>query len=243
MKFRPVVLAATLTVAAIATAPTVAAQQADDMSSSTAISVTNVTGAIAQTNYGSGGQVEGFLIGTNVLLTFGSQVSGGVASLGVAGNNVTYSGSSVTDSTTSFSTVRVTSFKNNTTGASYTSSTTTTTPTATAYGPTAGTLKQLNYDQNGAINGFLFTASGSSTAVFVSTGSGASSTLKPLLTVGGTVSVTGTTMSATAASTCTASTALTVVEASSLIVNGQTIVITNRAGGGMGGGMGSGHGR
>jgi hypothetical protein len=57
-------------------------------STTTTSTVTNVAGAIAQLNYGADGTVDGFLIGTNTLLTFPARVSGGIATLGAAGNSV-----------------------------------------------------------------------------------------------------------------------------------------------------------
>lgn len=204
--------------------------------------VTNATGTIAQLNYGPNGTVEGFLLsGSTILLEFPSNVTGGINTLGAAGNSVTYSGTAVTSST-GFQTVRVTSFTNNTTKATYSAPTagTGTPSTATTYGPTSGTVRQLNYDDNGNIDGFLFLPSGSSTPVFVSTGGQGSATLKTLLTVGATVSVTGT--SRAAASTATVPT-LTVVTPSSITVGGQTIVLATGPGGGSNRGPGGPGGR
>lgn len=178
--------------------------------------VTNVTGTIKQLNYGSGGQVEGFLTGTNVRLSFGPGVCNGVGTLGIVGHSVTYSGSSSTTST-GFQSVRVTSFKNNTTGGSYTAPTTTS--TFAAYGPTTGTIKQLNYATDGSIDGFLFTA-GSST-VFVSIGRTSVTTLSSLLTVGTSLSVIGT---ALPAPICPTTGTISTVSASSLTVGGTTVV-------------------
>jgi len=203
------------------------AQDNDADDNNTGATVTNVTGTIAQLNYENGGTIEGFLIGTNILLSFPANVAGGIGALGVVGNSVTYSGNAVTNSS-GFQSVRVTSLTNNTTKATYTS----TAATSTAYGPIAGVVKQLNYDSSGSIDGFVFTPGGSATAVFVATGSRASATLKPLLTVGATVSVTGTT-SVNLTPGCVATGTLAAVEATSLTVGGQTIVITG--GGGRGG--------
>ena len=208
--------------------------QADASTTVTTTTVTSVTGAITQVNYGSDGAIEGFLIGSNTLLTFPTNVSGGIGTLGAVGNSVTYSGTEVTTSA-GFSSVRVTSYTNNTTKVTYSSSTTVS--TTTAYGPTSGTVKQLNYNNDGAIESFVFTPASSSTPLLVVTGSGASATLKPILTVGATVSVTGTEQAATPTSACVAAGVLTVVHASSLIISGQTIVITG-SGGGFGGGQG-----
>lgn len=196
----------------------------------TTTTVTSVSGTITQVNYGTDGMVDGFLIGANVLLTFEPDPATGIASLGAVGNSVTYSGAAVTSST-GFESVRVTSFTNNSTKATYTPPTTAAVPVT--YGPTSGTVKQLNYDGAGNIDGFLFTPSGSSTPIVVSTGSQASATLKPLLTVGATVSVTGT--SETAAATCTSTGALAVVNATSLTIGSQTIVISGGGPGGPGG--------
>lgn len=194
--------------------------------------VTNVTGTISQLNYGDGGNVQGFLIGTNVLLEFPGNVSGGVASLGAVGNSVTYSGTALTPSS-GFESVRVSSFTNNVTHASYTTPTT----SSAAYGPVSGTIKQLNYQANGGADGFLFEASGTSAPVLVILGRlPVSSTLASLLVVGATVSVTGTGRTSSAAS----STALTVVRPSALSVGGQNFVIGS---GGRPSGPGRGAGR
>lgn len=212
------------------------AQQPD--ASTTATTVTNVTGTIAQLDYDSNGAVEGFLAGTNILLTFPTNICGGPGTLGVAGNSITYSGSE-TAATSGFETVVVSSFTNNTTKATYTAPAATS--TAATYGPTSGTVKQLNYAPGGAVDGFLFAASGSTASVFVSTGQRASGTLTPLLTAGAAVSVTGTTSPAMAA--CTSTGALEAVDASSLTIGSQTIVIAgNGNGGGNGPGLGPGQG-
>jgi hypothetical protein len=195
----------------------------------TTTTVTNAAGTISQTNYGSNGEVAGFLVSTNntnVLLNFPTEVMGGIGTLGVAGNSVTYSGTSVTSSS-GFQTVEVSSFTNNSTKATYTSKA----PTTAAYGPTSGTVSQLNYDDNGNIDAFVFTPSGGTTSVLVITGSAASATLKPVLTVGATLSVTGTT-STNQASVCAATGSLEVVEASTLKTNSETIVITGGFSGG-----------
>lgn len=203
----------------------------DATSSSTTTTVTNVTATITQVNYGSSGAIEGFLLGSTTLLNFPTNVSGGIGTLGVVGNTVTYSGTEVTTSA-GFNSIRVTTYTNNTTKVIYSSSTTT--PTTTAYGPTSGTVKQLNYNSDGTIDSFNFTPTGSTTPLLVVTGSGASATLKPILLTGTTVSVTGTEQAIVSTSACVSAGVLTVVEASSLIVGGQTIIITNR--GNFGGG-------
>jgi hypothetical protein len=197
---------------------------------STTTTVTGVTGTVTQLNYGNGGSVEGFLIGTNTLLLFPMGICGGVSTLGVVGNSVTYSGSEIT-STSGFSSVVVTSFTNNTTKATYTAPTSATTSTSTTYGPTSGTVKQLNYANDGSIDGFLFTAGGAT--LFVSTGTQASATLATLLTVNGAVSVTG--KEGAGANSCASTSSLTEVNATSLTVGATTVVIS---GGGAGNGRG-----
>jgi hypothetical protein len=225
--------------AALLCLPGVYAQSQSDAATTT--TVTAVTGTISQANYGADGAIEGFLIGTTTLLDFPTNVSGGIGTLGVVGNSVTYSGTEVT-TTAGFSSVRVTSYTNNTTKVTYSSSTTVS--TTTAYGPTSGAVKQLNYNNDGTIESFVFTPASSTTPLLVLTGLGADATLKPLLLVGATVSVTGTEQAAAPTSACVASGVLTVVHASSLIVGGQTIVIAgggNGGNGGFGGGPGPGH--
>jgi hypothetical protein len=197
----------------------------------TTTTVTGATGTITQLNYGNNGEVQGFLIGTNVLLSFQSNICGGLSILGVVGNSVTYSGSAVT-ATSGFESVQVSSFTNNTTKATYTA----TTATTPAYGPTSGTVKQLNYAMGGGIDGFLFTASGSTAPILVFTGANAGTALTSLLTVGSTVSVTGTT--AVGMSACSSTATLESVNASSLTIGSQTIVITGGGNGGPGGGRG-----
>ncbi len=218
------------------------AQFPDATSSSTATTVTNVTGTITQLNYGTDGSVQGFLAGAKILLTFPTNICGGVSTLGVVGNSITYSGSAVT-ATSGFESVRITSFTNNTTKAAYTAPTST---TSTSYGPTSGTLKQLNYDGSGDIDGFVFTPT-SASSIFVSTGSRASATLTPLLIVGAAVSVTG--MTSLNMSGCAATGTLEAVNATSLTIGSQTIVIAGGGNGGYGnpggqgghGGPGGGH--
>ncbi len=207
----------------------VRAQDNDDTGVSTTTAVTAATGTITQVNYGEDGTVQSFLIGTNILLSFPSNVCGGVSSLGAVGNVVTYSGTARTNTTTGFQSVTVTSLVNSTTKATYTKPVAAT--AATVYGPVSGIVTALNYDSSGAIDGFLFSPTGGTTAVLVSIGSGASATLKPLLTVGGTVTVTGQT-STTSTGACVVGSAVSVVQPSSLIINGQTIVISSGHNGG-----------
>jgi hypothetical protein len=194
----------------------------------TATTVTNATGTITQLNYGNHGQVQGFLIGTNIVLSFPPNICGGSGALGVVGNAVTYSGTAFT-ATSGFESVHVSSFTNNTTNAAYTAPTS----TSTAYGPTSGAIKQLNYSGNGSIDGFWFTPSGGSSSIFVSIGGRSSTTLTSLLTAGAMVSVTGTTSARMGA--CSSTVALETVDASSLVIGSQTIVINGGRSGGPGG--------
>lgn len=217
----------------VGTAPYAIAQQPEADATITTTTVTNAAGTITQTNYGPGGEVQSFLIGTNILLSFPTGICGGVSTLGAAGNSVTYSGTAVT-ATSGFQSVAVSSFTNNTTKATYK------VPTSkpTTYGPASGAVKQLNYAFGGSIDGFLFTPSGSTSPIFVSTGRRASATLTPLLTVGATVSVTGTTSASMSA--CSSTGAIESVDASSLTIGTTAVVI---GGGGFGGGPGfGGHG-
>jgi hypothetical protein len=146
-----------------------------------------VTAPIAQLNYSDlGGTVNGFLIGTNTLLTFLKPVCGGIGTLGAVGNSVTYSGSAFT-SPSGFQTVNVTSFTNGT--IKYPPTTTPSKPSA--YPSTSGTIVQLNYEpESGAINGFVFKPASGPT-VLVDIGF-ANATLTPLLKANAAVTVVGT---------------------------------------------------
>lgn len=212
---------ATICIAAVLLIP---ASQGLAQQPEAATTVTSATGTITHLNYDTNGEVQGFLIGTNILLSFPSSICGGLGALGAVGNSVTYSGTSST-ATSGFQSVRVTSFTNTTTKATYTAPTN----SSTAYGPASGTVKQVNYAGDGSIDGFLFTPSGGTTALFISTGSRASTTLTPLLTVGATVSVIGTTTPQMSA--CSSSGALEAIDASSLTIGTQTIVIGGGGGG------------
>jgi hypothetical protein len=207
------------------TAPVLLAQLSDAASPGTA--VTSVTGTISQLNYGSNGEVQGFLVGTNTLLSFPTAPCGGIGTLGAAGNSVTYSGTEIT-AKSGFETVTVSSLTNNTTKASYTAPTRTTSSTS-AYGPTSGTVKQLNYAPGGGIDGFLFSPAGSSAPVFVSIGGRTNSTLDSLLTVGAALSVTGVTSPAMSA--CAATDTLETVNATTLVIGSTTIIIAGGPGG------------
>lgn len=215
--------AARLCLLGAAIAPQAQAQLATTQTTTT---VTGVTGTITQLNYGNNGEVEGFLVGTGVLLTFPSNICGGVGTLGAVGNSVTYSGTAVT-ATSGFESVQVSSFTNNATKATYTAPTS----ASTTYGPTSGTIKQLNYSDAGSIDGFLFTAGSSS--VFVSIGYTSNTTLNSLLTVGASVSVTGTTSPGMSA--CASTGTIETVNASSLAIGSTTVVIQGGPGSGRGG--------
>lgn len=193
--------------------------------------VSNATGTITQLNYGGNGTVQGFLVGTNTLLLFPGNVAGGAGSLGAVGNSVTYSGTETTSSS-GFETVRVTTFTNTTTKATYTAPSS----TSASFGPASGSVKQLNYGFGGSIDGFLFEASGSSTMVLVEIGpQGRNSTLIAALTVGAAVSVTGTSFTSSNAG------AVQVVRATSLTIGGQTYVLSGHGFGGGFTGGGRGH--
>jgi hypothetical protein len=198
-----------------------------DNNQTTTATVTNATGTIAQVNYGTDGTIDGFLIGTNTLLIFPtSSICGGLGALAAAGNSVTYSGTAFTEN--GFTTVLVTSFTNTTTKATFSASPSASAPTK--YGPTSGKVEALNYNSGGPIDGFVFTPDTANAAsIFVYTGPRASSTLQSALTVGATVSVTGTTSPKLSA--CPSTGALEAVDATSLTIGSQTIVI---AGGGYG---------
>ena len=152
----------------------------------TATTVTGVSGTITALNYNeSGAAVNGFLVGTNVLLVFPKSVCGGIGSLGKVGDSVKYSGIALTFAS-GFQTVNVTSYTDG--SISYPPPAP---PKPTAYPLTAGTITQLNYGENGSVDGFVFTPStAGSSAVFVNVGM-PSSTLAPLLKTGAAVSVTG----------------------------------------------------
>lgn len=189
--------------------------------------VTNVNGAISQVNYGTDGQVQGFLIGTNTLLSFPTTICGGVNSLGTSGNAVTYSGTEIT-ALSGFESVVISSFKNTTTGATYTAPTSSSMmPATTTYGPTSGSVKQLNYASDGSIDGFVFTPS-SGSPVFVSTGERASSTLASLLKASTALSVTGTTSPGMAG--CASTDTLESVNATSLTIGSMTVIIAGGPG-------------
>jgi hypothetical protein len=178
-------------------------------------SVGPIPATIMQLNYGENGAVNGFVVGTNVLLTFLKPVCGGIGTLGTVGNNVTYSGTALT-STSGFETVIVSSFTNG--SITYP---TATPPKPTAYPATTGTIKQLNYDaENGSIDGFVFTPT-SGPQVFVDL-EHVSATLAPKLTVGTSLSVTGT---LEPAPSCAVIGSISTVVASSLTISGTTYPI------------------
>lgn len=175
-----------------------------------ATTVTGVSGTITALNYTeSGAAVDGFLVGTNVLLLFPKAVCGGISSLGKVGDSVKYSGIALTFAS-GFQTVNVTS---------YTDGAMTYPPPAppkpTAYPLTAGTITQLNYSENGFVNGFVFAPStAGSSPVFVNVGM-PSSTLALLLKAGAAVSVTG---MLEAPPLCAAAGTISEVDASSITI-------------------------
>ena len=213
-----------------AIAPTALAQSSSTTMATQSTTITSVTGTITQLNYGRSGEVQGLLVGTDVLLNFPTNICGGVGTLGAVGNSITYSGTAFTTSS-GFESVQVSSFTNNTTQATYTAPTS----KSIAYGATSGTVRQLNYTNDGSINGFLFTA-GSST-IFVSVGYTSSTTLSSLLTVGVSVSVIG--MTSPSMSACSSTGAIESVDASSLTI-GSTTVVLQSGGQGQGGPYGPG---
>jgi len=188
----------------------------------TAATVTSVTGKITAVNYNeSGAAVNGFLVGTNVLLTFSKPVCGVIASLGKVGDSVTYSGVAVTLAS-GLQVVHVTS---------YTDGSITYPPAAppkpAAYSATKGTITQLNYSEYGSVNGFLFTPT-SGSEVFVNVGR-PSTDLATALTANAAVTVTGTLEAPPA---CAPTGSISEVDASSLTIGTTTYPIP---------GMGMGH--
>jgi len=208
------------TVAAITTLAALAAGSACAGSSSSTTTVTTTTvgpvnATITALNFDeSGGRVNGFMVGTNVLLTFPKPVCGGIGALGAVGNSVTYSGTSYAYST-GMQVVKASSYTNGT----ITFTPAVRTPSA-AYASTAGAITQLNYGDNGSVNGFVFTPT-SGSKVFVSFRS-VSTTLAALLTKGAAVSVAGTLESA---DPCLPTGTISEVEASSIIVGGTTYAV------------------
>lgn len=187
--------------------------------------VTNASGTISQLNYNEQGYVDGFVLGGTTLIRFPSRVCSGVGSLGAVGNTVTYSGSAVTNASTGLQAVRISAYTNTTTAASYTPPTA---PTTSAYAATAGTITLLNYDRAGAINGFVFTPSGSTTALLVKFGGAVrNTTLTSLLVAGSAATVTGTTTEGE--THCGATAAVGTVQATTLVVGGSTFTF-NRVG-------------
>jgi hypothetical protein len=163
----------------------------------------------------SGGRVNGFMVGSNVLLNFPKPVCGGVGALGAVGNSVVYSGTQYAYST-GIQVVKVSSFTNGT----ITFTPAVRTP-ATAYAATAGTITQLNYSaQGGGIDGFVFTPN-SGDKVFVSFRS-VNTTLAALLTKGAAVTVAGT---LEAAEPCLPAGTISEVDATTLTVGGTTYTV------------------
>jgi len=207
MNFKTTLAAAALLSAVAGTA------FAGSTSTTTTVTTTTVgpvTATITALNFDeSGGRVNGFMVGSNVLLTFPKPVCGGVGALGAVGNTVTYSGTS--SAYTSMQVVRATSYTNGT----ITFTPAVRTPDAT-YAITAGTITQLNYSaHDGAVNGFVFTPT-TGDKVYVSFRS-VSTTLAALLTKGAAISVTGTLQ---AADPCLPAGTISEVEATTLTVGG-----------------------
>jgi hypothetical protein len=95
-------------------------------------------------------------------------------------------------------------------------------------------VKQLNYGGDGVVDGFLFTASGGASSIFVSIGARTSTALTTALVVGATVSVIGATSPSLSA--CSSTATLETVAASSLTIGAQTFVFGGSGGyGGFGG--------
>jgi hypothetical protein len=211
MKKRMMISTATLLAILACGAANALADDDHNNANTTTTTVTGITGTITQVNLGTDGTINGFLLGTNVLLEFSHSVCGGIGSLGIVGNVVTYSGRATTNTATGFQSVSVTSFTNG--AKTYTSASTE--PAPVAFGPTAGTVGAFNYS-DGGINGFLFGS------VLVVTGT-PSTTLAPLLLAGAAVTVTGTTETET---TCATVPPLTVVNATSLTF-GTTVITIN----------------
>jgi len=207
MKHKPF-LNASAVFLVLAAASAVTAMADEHQTNTPATPVGPVTASIAQLNYDeSGGTVNGFLAGT-YLLTFSKSVCGGIGTLGVVGNSVTFSGT--TQTSTGIEAVNVTSFTNGT--ITYPPATTSTKPSA--YPATPGTITQINYNpENGAIDGFVFTPT-TGPKVFVDIGT-PSATLAPLLTVGASVTVTGT---LEAPGACAPTGTISEVDASSLTI-------------------------
>jgi hypothetical protein len=189
---------------------TITAFAAQAYGGSQATTVGPVTATITELNYGENGTVNGFLVGTNVLLTFLKPVCGGIGTLAMVGSSVTYSGTAITN-TSGFQTVFVSNFTNG--SVTYPPATP---ARATAYPTTAGTIARLNYNpENGSIDGFVFTpSSGPQVLVYVGP---VNTTLASKLTAGASVSVTGT---QEAAEPCAMTGSITAILASSLTIAG-----------------------
>lgn len=213
------------TVSSVASFTATAEESRASLAGATAATVTGVNATITALNYAeSGATVNGFLVGSNVLLTFSRPVCGGIASLGAIKDNVTYSGVSLTFAS-GFQVVHVTS---------YTDGSITYPPPAppkpAPYPATAGSITELNYSDLGTIDGFVFTP-GSGPKVFVHIGT-PSTDLASHLTVGASVSVTGT---LEAPPQCAPTGSPSEVDASSLAFGSTTFPITRM---GMGFGFG-----
>jgi hypothetical protein len=197
----------------------------ESLAGATAATVGPVSATITALNYAeNGATVDGFLVGTNVLLTFSRPVCGGVATLGAVKDNVTYSGVALTFPS-GFQVVHVTSYTNG--SIKYPPPAP---PKPAPYPATAGTIAQLNYGDFGTIDGFVFTPA-SGPQVFVHIGT-PSTDLASHLTAGAPVTVTGT---LEAPPQCAPAGAPSEVDASSLTFGSTTFPITRM---GMGFGFG-----
>lgn len=194
----------------------------DRSKSAAPLAVVNAVGSVMQLTYNDDGVAAGLLVGNNTLLAFPERVCGGVASLGSVGQVLTYSGTAKANAGSGVQTVKVTALLNNVSGAAFTAPAANT--PATPYPATAGSISLLNYSDSGDVNGFVFTPNGSATAVLASLGGKANALLKPLLAVGATASVTGSTRPGSA---CNAA-AMTVVRTTTLTVNGRTFFFSGR---------------
>src|SRR5579872_795082 len=177
-----------------------------------------VTATITALNYDeTGTNVNGLLVGTNVLLTFARPVCGGIGTLGAVGNSVTYSGMALTFAS-GFQVVHVTSFTNG--SVTYPPAAP---PKPGAYPATAGAITAINHSLvDGNVDGFVFTPT-SGPKVFVGIGT-PSSTLAPLLTAGAAITVTGT---LEAPPRCAAAGTISEVDASSLTIGTTAYPLTH----------------
>ena len=186
----------------------------------TAAPVSNVPGTIAALNYADDGvTVNGLLLTGNVLLLFYKQVCGGIGALGNPKDSVTYSGVSLKYAS-GFETVHVTSYTDG--KISYPPPAP---PKPSAYGPTTGTIGQLNYSEWGTINGFAFTTSDKNNpVVFVHIGTPSADLVTALTSPTPPVMVTG---MLEQAPQCTQN-GVSEVDANSLSIGGKLFSVTQK---------------